>query len=47
MKTFVEVFNGIISNKEETLKGYEEVIKELTYTKDLDDKINGLEKEAK
>ncbi|WDC83322.1 recombinase family protein [Caloramator sp. mosi_1] len=46
-KAFVEVFNGIVNNKEEILRGYEEVIKELTYTKDLDEKIFELEKEAK
>ncbi|GIW49031.1 MAG: serine recombinase [Caloramator sp.] len=46
-KAFVEVFNRVISNKEEILKGYEEVIKEFTNTKDLDEKINGLERQAK
>jgi len=44
---FVEVFNGVINNKEEILKGYEEVIKELTDVKDLDEKIYEIEKEAK
>ncbi|WP_342455622.1 recombinase family protein [Caloramator sp. Dgby_cultured_2] len=46
-KAFVEVFNGVINNKKEILKGYEEVIKELIYTKDLDDKICEFEKKAK
>ncbi|MDO6355720.1 recombinase zinc beta ribbon domain-containing protein [Caloramator sp. CAR-1] len=46
-KAFVEVFNGFIENKEEILKGYEEVIKELTNTKDLDEKIFELERQAK
>jgi len=46
-KAFVEVFNGVINNKEEILRGYEEVIKELTDVKDLDEKIYELEKEAK
>ncbi|TDT50755.1 recombinase family protein [Fonticella tunisiensis] len=46
-KAFVEVFNGVISNKEEILRGYEEVIKEIVNTKDLDEKICELEKEAK
>jgi ElaB/YqjD/DUF883 family membrane-anchored ribosome-binding protein len=46
-KAFVEVFNGVINNKGEILRGYEEVIKELICTKDLDDKIYELEKESK
>ncbi|WP_278244342.1 zinc ribbon domain-containing protein [Caloramator australicus] len=46
-KAFVEVFNGVINNKKEILKGYEEVIKELICTKDLDDKICEFEKKAK
>ncbi|WP_278244914.1 zinc ribbon domain-containing protein [Fervidicella metallireducens] len=46
-KAFVEVFNGVINNKEEILRGYEKVIKELICTKDLDEKINGLERQAK
>ncbi|WP_243404801.1 zinc ribbon domain-containing protein [Thermobrachium celere] len=43
---FVEVFNGVINNKEEILKGYEEVIKDLNDTSALDDKINELDKES-
>ncbi|WDC83414.1 zinc ribbon domain-containing protein [Caloramator sp. mosi_1] len=38
-RAFVDVFNGVINNKEEILKGYEEVIKELVDVKGLDDKI--------
>ncbi|HPV02180.1 MAG TPA: recombinase family protein [Clostridiales bacterium] len=45
-KVFVEVFNGVINNKEEILRGYEEVIKELTDTSALDDKMAKLEKEG-
>jgi vacuolar-type H+-ATPase subunit E/Vma4 len=46
-KIFVEVFNGVINNKEEILRGYEEVIKEIVNSKDLDEKIDELENEAK
>ncbi|MDO6355969.1 hypothetical protein Q3V94_12975 [Caloramator sp. CAR-1] len=45
-KAFVEVFNGVISNREEILKGYEEIIKKLVDVKELDDKIYELEKGA-
>ncbi|EYE87154.1 recombinase, partial [Fervidicella metallireducens AeB] len=46
-KAFVEVFNGVINNKKEILRGYEEVIKEIVNTKDLDEKLFGLERQAK
>ena len=45
-RAFVEVYNGVICNEEEILKGYEEVIKGLVDTKGLDDRIYELEKEA-
>lgn len=41
------MFNGVVNNKEEILEGYYEIIKELTDTKELDDKKARLEEESK
>ncbi|WP_198011972.1 hypothetical protein [Caloramator sp. ALD01] len=39
-KAFVKVFNGVTNNKKEILRGYEEGVKELSCTEDLDETID-------
>lgn len=44
-QAFVEAFNSLIENKEEILKGYEEIIQALTDTSKLDKESNKLKRE--